>query len=178
MNEFFPNLKDNRECVKIKRNLKILIVLYAIMCIIKTVIFNDVDFFNHFITFIFIFYTINKKSFFVAIFTFLFLFSEFIFQLFDFLLLLQIYFLNIYIPDFYQIGFYSFFLFIYIFLIQWIFYAYREFKAIYVENLNDNNSQLEDITNNNNIQSSNNNNNNIKYKAFSGKGYTWGDALK
>ena len=87
MNEFFPNLKDNRECVKIKRNLKILIVLYAIMCIIKTVIFNDVDFFNHFITFIFIFYTINKKSFFVAIFTFLFLFSEFIFQLFDFLLL-------------------------------------------------------------------------------------------
>ena len=175
MNEFFPNLKDNRECVKIKRNLKILIVLYAIMCIIKTVIFNDNELLNHFITFIFIFFTINKKSFFMAIFTFLFLFSEFIFQLFDFLLLLQIYYFNIYIPDIYQISFYSFFLIIYIFLIQWIFYAYKEFKAIYIENLKDNNSQLEDInSNNDNIQNSNSNN--IKYKAFSGKGYKWGDA--
>ena len=174
MNEFFPNLKDNRECVKIKRNLKILIVLYAIMCIIKTVIFYDNDFLNHFITFIFIFFTINKKSFFMAIFTFLFLFSEFIFQLFDFLLLLQIYYFNIYIPDIYQISFYSFFLIIYIFLIQWIFYAYKEFKAIYIENLKDNNSQLEDInSNNDNIQNSNSNN--IKYKAFSGKGYKWED---
>ena len=175
MNEFFPNLKDNRECVKIKRNLKILIVLYAIMCIIKTVIFNDNELLNHFITFIFIFFTINKKSFFMAIFTFLFLFSEFIFQLFDFLLLLQIYYFNIYIPDIYQISFYSFFLIIYIFLIQWIFYAYKEFKAIYIENLKDNNSQLEDInSNNDNIQNSNSNN--TKYKAFSGKGYKWGDA--
>jgi hypothetical protein len=59
MNEFFPNFKDNKECVKIKRNLKILIVLYAIMCIIKTVIFNDNELLNHFITFIFIFFTIN-----------------------------------------------------------------------------------------------------------------------
>jgi hypothetical protein len=175
MNEFFPNFKDNKECIKIKRNLKILIVLYAIMCIIKTVIFYDNDFLNHFITFIFIFFTINKKSFFMAIFTFLFLFSEFIFQLFDFLLLLQIYYFNIYIPDIYQISFYSFFLIIYIFLIQWIFYAYKEFKAIYIENLKDNNSQLEDInSNNDNIQNSNSNN--IKYKAFSGKGYKWGDA--
>jgi len=175
MNEFFPNFKDNKECIKIKRNLKILIVLYAIMCIIKTVIFYDNDFLNHFITFIFIFFTINKKSFFMAIFTFLFLFSEFIFQLFDFLLLLQIYYFNIYIPDIYQISFYSFFLFIYIFLIQWIFYAYKEFKAIYIENLKDNNSQLEDInSNNDNIQNSNSNN--TKYKAFSGKGYKWGDA--
>ena len=175
MNEFFPNFKDNKECVKIKRNLKILIVLYAIMCIIKTVIFNDNELLNHFITFIFIFFTINKKSFFMAIFTFLFLFSEFIFQLFDFLLLLQIYYFNIYIPDIYQISFYSFFLIIYIFLIQWIFYAYKEFKAIYIENLKDNNSQLEDInSNNDNIQNSNSNN--TKYKAFSGKGYKWGDA--
>jgi len=175
MNEFFPNFKDNKECVKIKRNLKILIVIYAIMSIINTVVFYDNDFFNHFITFIFIFFTINKKSFFIAIFTFLFLFSEFIFQLFDFLLLLQIYFFNIYIPDYYQISFHSFFLIIYIFLIQWIFYAYREFKAIYIENLKDNNSQLEDINSNNNyIQNSNDNN--IKYKAFSGKGYKWGDA--
>ena len=175
MNEFFPNFKDNKECIKIKRNLKILIVLYAIMCIIKTVIFYDNDFLNHFITFIFIFFTINKKSFFMAIFTFLFLFSEFIFQLFDFLLLLQIYYFNIYIPDIYQISFYSFFLIIYIFLIQWIFYAYKEFKAIYIENLKDNNSQLEDInSNNDNIQNSNSNN--IKYKAFTGKGYKWGDA--
>ena len=175
MNEFFPNFKDNKECIKIKRNLKILIVLYAIMCIIKTVIFYDNDFLNHFITFIFIFFTINKKSFFMAIFTFLFLFSEFIFQLFDFLLLLQIYYFNIYIPDIYQISFYSFFLIIYIFLIQWIFYAYKEFKAIYIENLKDNNSQLEDInSNNDNIQNSNSNN--TKYKAFSGKGYKWGDA--
>ena len=177
MNEFFPNFKDNKECIKIKRNLKILIVFYAIMCIIKAIMFNDNDFFNHFITFVFIYFTIIKKSYFIAIFTFLFLFSEFIFQLFDFLLLLQIYFLDIFIPDIHQINFNAIFVFIYIFLIQWIFYAYREFKAIYIENLNDNYSQLEDVeTNENNKNSIDDYNNKTKFKAFSGKGYKWGDA--
>lgn len=177
--DFNPIINLSEKGKEITSNLKIWTFIYLGFCLTKMLLFGVGNIFNEILTFILIVLTFVQLSYFMAIFALFFLCFQIFFDFITFALLAQNYYFNLIKVNNIVILLVTISLLISIALINYTFKAYREYKALYLEQLSAGGySQLNDIGSSNNRLEMNNqpnsSNANREFVPFSGQGSTWG----
>lgn len=171
------NLSDQGK--EITAKLKMWAFIYLGFCLTKMLLFGVGNIFNELLTFFLIVLTFVQLSYFMAVFSLFFLCFQVFFDFITFALLAQDYFLELIRINGIVIIIVTISLLISIALINYTFKAYREYKALYLEQSGIGQySRLNDIGNNNRLEMNNqpndNSNTNRIFVPFSGQGATWG----